>query len=66
MSETDSDLVDEAAAGKRINIPPRTLAQWRYLGRGPRYYKLGSHVRYRLADLDRWAEACAVDTGKPS
>ncbi|MFN0114178.1 MAG: helix-turn-helix transcriptional regulator [Paracoccaceae bacterium] len=37
------------------------LAQWRYQGIGPPYYKLGRKVVYRGADLNAWAEARRVD-----
>jgi hypothetical protein len=40
-----------------LHIPERTLSQWRYLGTGPAYFKLGKHVRYRLEDVTAWLEA---------
>ena len=45
---------DEAAA--RLGIAPSTLAQWRYLGSGPAFLKLGGLVRYREADLAAWLD----------
>lgn len=40
-----------------LQIPARTLAQWRYLGRGPKYLKLeGGHVRYRSSDVTEWLD----------
>lgn len=41
-------------------IPERTLSQWRHLGKGPRYYRFGRHVRYRRSDVLAWADAQAV------
>lgn len=41
----------------RTGVPESTLAQWRYLGRGPAYIKAGQHVRYRPADVLAWEEA---------
>jgi hypothetical protein len=35
---------DELA--KRWRISPRTLEQWRWLGKGPRYLKIGARVLY--------------------
>lgn len=40
-----------------LRVPVRTLDQWAYLGTGPRYRKLGRHVRYDWADVDRWIAA---------
>jgi predicted DNA-binding transcriptional regulator AlpA len=48
---TAADLADE------LQIPEKTLAQWRYLGRGPKFLKLGAHVRYRRSDVDAWLAA---------
>jgi len=31
-----------------------TLGRLRYEGKGPRYYKHGSKVRYRLKDVIEW------------
>src|SRR5207249_3070980 len=42
-----------------LKIPPKTLAQWRYLGTGPRWSKVGRHVRYRWTDVEEWFNAQA-------
>ena len=39
---------------ERLQIPEKTLNEWRYKRIGPRYLKIGKHVRYRLADVDEW------------
>jgi len=40
-----------------------TLANWRYLKIGPRYYKAGARkVIYFQTDLDAWATAHPVQT----
>lgn len=36
----------------RLGIPPSTLADWRYQGLGPRYLRIGRHVRYEPAEVD--------------
>jgi hypothetical protein len=33
-----------------------TLANWRFLGRGPRFLKIGHKVRYQLKDVLEWQE----------
>jgi hypothetical protein len=40
-----------------LGRPPRTLRQWRYLGVGPRYLKVGAAVRYRPGDVEEWLRA---------
>ena len=42
---------------KRWLISPRTLEQWRWQGRGPRYLKIGGRVLYRLADVEAYESA---------
>jgi hypothetical protein len=36
------------------DIPVKTLAEWRSRGIGPRYRKVGRHVRYDWADIQAW------------
>lgn len=35
-------------------ISPRTLANWRYLGNGPRFVRLGGRIVYALPALEEW------------
>jgi hypothetical protein len=44
--------LDQKALAGRWQISPRTLEQWRWQGKGPRYLKLGGRVVYRLADVE--------------
>ena len=39
-----------------------TLANWRHLGRGPRYYRVGRSIVYRVSDLDLFASGTPVET----
>jgi hypothetical protein len=60
---TETDLrcaVDSAHAASILGVARKTLANWRCLGRGPRYVKYGGRlgpVRYRVADLVAWQGA---------
>jgi hypothetical protein len=54
VSPQGGDLMRPAAASQYVDTSERTLEQWRYLGRGPAYVKVGKAVRYRKADLDAW------------
>lgn len=40
------------------DVPEGTLAQWRHRGVGPRYIKVGKHVRYDERDVLVWLESC--------
>lgn len=37
-----------------LDIPIKTLYQWRYRGTGPRAHRIGKHVRYRRRDIEAW------------
>jgi excisionase family DNA binding protein len=45
---------DELAAF--LGVPLRTIYRWRSRREGPRGYRVGRHVRYRLAEVERWLE----------
>jgi hypothetical protein len=44
----------EKQVAERWNISPRTLQQWRWQGRGPRYMKVGAAVVYGEEDLEAY------------
>ncbi|MDO5068563.1 MAG: helix-turn-helix domain-containing protein [Propionibacteriaceae bacterium] len=48
------DLLTAEQAAKRLGLAEQTLAQWRWLGKGPEFVKLGRAVRYSPDSLDRW------------
>lgn len=50
-------LLTSGQAGEYLHVNPRTLANWRVLGRGPRYVRSGARALYRLADLDAYLDA---------
>lgn len=52
------EVLTAAELSAELKIPEATLAQWRYLNRGPRYLKLGAHVRYRRSDVNAWRTSC--------
>lgn len=47
--------VDEVS--EHLGLSAKTLLNWRYLGIGPRSFKVGGYVRYRWADIDEYVEA---------
>jgi excisionase family DNA binding protein len=50
-------LLEPPTLAERLGVPETTLAQWRYRGIGPRYAKVGRHVRYREEDVEAWLDA---------
>lgn len=44
----------EVAAYLQVEEP--TLRNWRYLGRGPKWVKVGGRVRYRWTDVEAYVQ----------
>jgi excisionase family DNA binding protein len=51
---TTQNLLDSHQAAEHLNIGVQTLRLWRHKSRGPKYYRIGTHIRYRATDLDEW------------
>ena len=47
-----------------LNAAPQTLYNWRHLGQGPPYVRIGSRVVYRIEDLEAWLEVRLVVPGQ--
>lgn len=47
-------LATPQEVSEHYQIPVETLYQWRRRRIGPRWAKLGHHVRYRWADVERF------------
>lgn len=47
-----------------LGVPEGTLTQWGHRGIGPRYARVGRHVRYRWSDVDAWLEAQSNNGGQ--
>jgi hypothetical protein len=46
---------------ERLGVPLKTLAVWRSQGKGPRYVRVGKHVRYDPRDVEAWIRAQTRD-----
>ena len=54
---TDNDrLLTITEAAEMLRVPVATLRWWRHKGIGPRSFKMGRHVLYRLSDLEAFIE----------
>lgn len=58
-------LLTEEAAATVLNLAPATLKKWRRIRRGPRYYRLGSAVRYKREDLEAFVSESAEHPCSP-
>lgn len=53
----DPLMTIEEVAGY-MQVPIKTLYDWRHRGIGPSGMRVGRHVRYRRSDVDDWLETC--------
>jgi excisionase family DNA binding protein len=37
-----------------LQVPKQTVYKWRSCGSGPRALRIGKHVRFEIADVERW------------
>ncbi len=59
-------LMTTQEVADKIQIPTPTLRKWRSQGRGPKGFRVGRHVRYRLEDVETWLDAqYTADTKVP-
>lgn len=54
-------FVTEKEAAAISAFPLQTLRNWRHLGKGPVYTKVGRSVRYPLDDLYKYFDARRID-----
>ena len=60
VAETDRCVAEQPAAAL-LGVSAALLRKWRRVGGGPPYLRIGRLVRYRLPDLRKFIESCAVD-----
>lgn len=53
-------LLREIDAAAYLGLAPKTLARWRWAGKGPAFHKLGAAVRYSIEELDLYISGAAV------
>lgn len=57
MTLNAGDLLNERQAAELIGARPQTLANWRHLGKGPKWRRIGQRfVRYHRQDLAAFVE----------
>jgi excisionase family DNA binding protein len=61
--ESSDGLKTRGEIARYLGVPSATLARWAYEGKGPRYYRVGRHTRYRLEDVLIWLETSQSSVG---
>ena len=52
----ENDLLTEEDLAQRWKVSILTISQWRWNGKGPRFFKMGRQIFYRPADVQRFEE----------
>lgn len=60
-SSAHLDLLSPTQLADLLAVPVATVYRWRSAGSGPRGHRIGKHVRFRMADVEAWLDACADD-----
>jgi DNA-binding transcriptional MerR regulator len=54
ITTSDDELLTIGEVATIVRVPVATLRYWRYLGTGPRSFRIGRGVRYWHHDVQAW------------
>jgi excisionase family DNA binding protein len=60
MDFHEAQLLTTKEVASLLQVAPATLVDWRHEKKGPRYFKMGREVRYKLADVADWEKKSLV------
>ena len=49
-----ANLISVNELAQYLGVPIDTIYKWNHSGTGPRFAKVGRHVRYRMSDVECW------------
>jgi hypothetical protein len=52
----DKKFLTEKELAARWNLLPKTLRQWRWHKKGPRYTKIGGNISYKTQNIEKYEE----------
>ena len=65
-SDSQPFLLKTDQVAKHLNLKPITLRKWRLIGRGPKFIRCGSSIRYHPEQIAQWIErSTVVSTSAP-
>lgn len=59
-------LLTTKEAAPLVGVRPKTLENWRVLGRGPVHIRAGTRVAYDVADIEAWKASHRVTSTSQS
>lgn len=58
------DYLSTEQLAELLQVPLRTVYDWRTKGTGPRGVRIGKYVRYRRRDIEKWIDELAAKAAK--
>jgi predicted DNA-binding transcriptional regulator AlpA len=55
-ASTGLTLWSTAQLADVLGVPVSTVANWRVDGKGPKFIRVGKHVRYSIGDVVAWTD----------
>lgn len=56
-------LVSMQDLADTFGVPLLTVRRWRKYGKGPKGYRIGKHVKFRMSEVEAWLQAQREDEG---
>lgn len=56
MTDTLNTLLTQEQLAEYLQVPARTVEGWRSRSYGPRFLRVGRHVRYQLGSVTAWLD----------
>jgi predicted DNA-binding transcriptional regulator AlpA len=63
MADGSMRHLSPAELAEREGVPLESVYGWNKQRTGPQFMRIGRHVRYRLADVERWEESRTIASG---
>lgn len=61
MTQEFEPLVSLQRLAELLDEPVATIYRWRRYGRGPRGYKMGRGIRFRVSEVEEWLQTQRED-----
>lgn len=58
-----SKLYSPEELAEYLGVPVKTIYQWNYKGTGPKFSRVGVHVRYKPEHVQAWLDERTVQVG---
>lgn len=62
---TSNEYLSVQDVARLLGVPVGAVRKWRVTGDGPRFAKLGKHLRTTPAELDRWVQSRMTASSGP-